>query len=242
VQAATDLLHLRSSPVRIAYPLVEAEIVRRRRAELVVVGAGDATTRYANHETMQWSTYVAAPIVLAGRVVGFIEGDRSSSSDTLSTIDRDALGLFTSRFAQIFERAVLRRRLRVQQQEMRQIADWADARTSELSDRAIDLASDRSSGDPEEHSSSQARSDASLQDLLTRREIEVLKLMVKGETNAGIARQLVVSEGTIKFHVKNVLRKMQAANRADATSRYLRLTLANTALEPRGESSSPRAR
>jgi DNA-binding NarL/FixJ family response regulator len=36
---------------------------------------------------------------------------------------------------------------------------------------------------------------------------------------------LVVSEGTVKFHVKNILRKLHASNRAEATSRYLRLTL-----------------
>ena len=53
----------------------------------------------------------------------------------------------------------------------------------------------------------------------------MLELMVRGETNAGIARALVVAEGTVKFHVKNILRKLQAANRAEATSRYLRLTL-----------------
>ena len=35
----------------------------------------------------------------------------------------------------------------------------------------------------------------------------------------------MVSEGTVKFHVKNILRKLHAANRAEATSRYLRLTL-----------------
>ncbi len=29
----------------------------------------------------------------------------------------------------------------------------------------------------------------------------------------------------MKFHVKNILRKMQASNRADASARYLRLTL-----------------
>ena len=49
--------------------------------------------------------------------------------------------------------------------------------------------------------------------------------MVKGETNADIARALVVSEGTVKFHVKNILRKLHASNRAEATSRYLRLSL-----------------
>jgi DNA-binding NarL/FixJ family response regulator len=67
--------------------------------------------------------------------------------------------------------------------------------------------------------------DSALRDLLTRRELDVLELMVKGETNGGIARSLVVSEGTVKFHVKNILRKLHAANRAEATSRYLRLTL-----------------
>jgi DNA-binding NarL/FixJ family response regulator len=64
-----------------------------------------------------------------------------------------------------------------------------------------------------------------LRDLLTRREIDVLELMVRGDTNAAIARDLVLSVGTVKFHVKNILRKLNAANRAEATSRYLRMTL-----------------
>jgi DNA-binding NarL/FixJ family response regulator len=67
--------------------------------------------------------------------------------------------------------------------------------------------------------------DAALRDLLTRRELDVLDHMVKGEKNADIARALVVSEGTVKFHVKNILRKLHASNRAEATSRYLRLSL-----------------
>ena len=41
--------------------------------------------------------------------------------------------------------------------------------------------------------------------------------MADGKTNGDIARALFVSEGTVKFHVKNILRKMQASNRADAT-------------------------
>ena len=60
---------------------------------------------------------------------------------------------------------------------------------------------------------------------LTTREIDVLRLMADGKTNGDIARLLFVSEGTVKFHVKNILRKMQASNRADASARYLRLTL-----------------
>jgi DNA-binding CsgD family transcriptional regulator/GAF domain-containing protein len=232
VQAGADLLRLQASPVRLAYPLVEAEIVRRRRALLVESGDGDPQTRQANYEIMRWRGYVAAPIVVTGRVVGFFEGDRPAGPEPLSAIDREALDLFARRFAQIFERAALRRRLRIQQHEMRRVASWADSRTSELSDRAIDLASERSPTDGDTAPSSQATTDGALADLLTRREIDVLKLMVKGETNAGIARALVISEGTVKFHVKNVLRKMQASNRADASSRYLRLTLGSAPLGP----------
>ena len=86
----------------------------------------------------------------------------------------------------------------------------------------IDLTPDRRTGAevPE-----RPEGDPRLRDLLTRREVDVLEHMVRGETNADIARALVVSEGTIKFHVKNILRKLHASNRAEATSRYLRLSL-----------------
>ena len=62
-----------------------------------------------------------------------------------------------------------------------------------------------------------------LADLLTRRELDVLRLMARGDSNKAIATELVVSEGTVKFHVKNILRKLRAANRVEAASRYLEL-------------------
>ena len=58
---------------------------------------------------------------------------------------------------------------------------------------------------------------------LTRREIDVLRLMATGETNAGIASRLIISEGTVKSHVKHILRKLGAANRAEAVCLYLRM-------------------
>ena len=73
---------------------------------------------------MAWGEYVASPIVLEGRVVGFLHGDRAVSGRPLRTLDRDALWHFATLFADIFERAVLRWRLRVQRQEVRQVADW----------------------------------------------------------------------------------------------------------------------
>jgi DNA-binding NarL/FixJ family response regulator len=154
-------------------------------------------------------------------VIGFLHGD---CDRPLVDADRDGLHRFAAAFADIFERAVLRRRLRIQRQELRQVASWADARTSELSDGAIDLAVERDAPAGDEPVRPQG-GDAALRDLLTRRELDVLEHMVTGETNADIARALVVSEGTVKFHVKNILRKLHASNRAEATSRYLRMSM-----------------
>jgi DNA-binding CsgD family transcriptional regulator len=199
-------------------------MLRRRRAVVVDEPDGpEAAGRHAFSEVMGWGEHVATPIVLEGRVIGFLHGDRVVARTPLRDTERDGLWRFALAFADIFERAVLRRRLRVQRQELRQVASWADARTSELSDGAIDLAVERDAPGGDEPA--RAGGDAALRDLLTRRELDVLEHMVRGETNADIARALVVSEGTVKFHVKNILRKLHASNRAEATSRYLRLSL-----------------
>jgi len=60
-------------------------------------------------------------------------------------------------------------------------------------------------------------------DALTERELEVLKLMVDGVTsNRQLARRLVLSENTVKFHVRNILDKLHLHNRAQAVSHALR--------------------
>ena len=223
---AEVLARLRETPVAVDYPLVEGEVMRRRRAQVVRDAADDSHARRAFANLLGWTEYAVAPIVLNGSVVGFFHGDRHASDRPIEDHDADALASFAVCFGLVYERAVLRHRLRVQRQEMRQVASWADARTSELGDASITLIEAAPNGDvtPTVQTSG-AAGEAALRDLLTRRELEVLRLMVRGETNAGIAKDLVVSEGTVKFHVKNILRKLHASNRAEATSRYLRLTL-----------------
>jgi serine/threonine-protein kinase PknK len=50
---------------------------------------------------------------------------------------------------------------------------------------------------------------------LTRREREVLALMAEGRSNAGIAKQLWVTEGTVEKHIQSVLGKLGIDNTAD---------------------------
>ena len=45
-------------------------------------------------------------------------------------------------------------------------------------------------------------------------------MLAEGETNARIARRMIVSEDTVKTHVKHILRKLGVHNRAQAVSRY----------------------
>jgi LuxR family transcriptional regulator, maltose regulon positive regulatory protein len=58
---------------------------------------------------------------------------------------------------------------------------------------------------------------------LSPRELEVLRLMALGKTNPQVARQLVVSPGTIKAHAASIYRKLDVANRTEAVARARQL-------------------
>ncbi len=47
-------------------------------------------------------------------------------------------------------------------------------------------------------------------------EMEVLKLVAKGMNNRDIARQLFISENTVKNHIRNILEKLQLHSRMEA--------------------------
>jgi DNA-binding NarL/FixJ family response regulator len=52
---------------------------------------------------------------------------------------------------------------------------------------------------------------------LTRREFEILQLVASGSTNRAIARRLWVTEQTVKFHLRNIYRKLDVTNRTQAS-------------------------
>jgi LuxR family transcriptional regulator, maltose regulon positive regulatory protein len=58
---------------------------------------------------------------------------------------------------------------------------------------------------------------------LSHREIEVLQLIAQGKTNQEIARQLILSPGTVKAHTASIYRKLDVANRTEAVSQARQL-------------------
>jgi DNA-binding NarL/FixJ family response regulator len=52
---------------------------------------------------------------------------------------------------------------------------------------------------------------------LTKREFEILRLVAEGHSNSRLAQMLWVTEQTVKFHLSNVYRKLNVANRTEAS-------------------------
>lgn len=64
----------------------------------------------------------------------------------------------------------------------------------------------------------QLSSEQQIPGALTRREMEVLKLLAQGKPNKEIAEDLVITERTVKFHISAILRKLGAGNRTEAVA------------------------
>jgi DNA-binding CsgD family transcriptional regulator len=208
--AMAALEELRREPIRLEYPVVEDEVARAQRTE--VVEARVARSRGARRfiEVFAWDSYVVAPVVVQGVTVGLLHGDAFVSGRRLDSLDVEVASLYAEGLAGVFERAVLREMLQLHHHELRSAVEWMSNRLGQLATDAGELTALR------------AGFDASLADALTAREVEVLRLLARGQTNLEIASTLVVREGTIKYHVKNILRKLGATSRADAVSRYAR--------------------
>jgi len=71
--------------------------------------------------------------------------------------------------------------------------------------------------------------------VLTRRELEILQLVAEGYSNGELAKMLWVAEQTVKFHLSNVYRKLDVANRTEAgrwAQRHGLLARGSTAPKP----------
>jgi LuxR family transcriptional regulator, regulator of acetate metabolism len=210
--AELSLTELQRAPIRLEYPLIEEEVVRRQGAEIVAAPSVGRRTPTGMLEVLGWETYVVAALTADGKTIGLLHADAQSSGRALDELDREVAALYSEGLAGLFERAVLRETLQRHRDELRSAIHWMSARLGRL---ALDAAVDGGS-------SAAGNPGLAAVDALTPRELDVLRLMARGKTNGAIASALVVREGTVKYHVKNILRKLGATSRADAVARYIR--------------------
>lgn len=79
-------------------------------------------------------------------------------------------------------------------------------------------------GTPNAQLTQSARS-ARSEDILTARELEVLRMVAQAYTNRDISRRLSIAEGTVKRHTTNIYVKLGATSRIDAVRKAARLDL-----------------
>src|SRR4051794_9286228 len=191
---------------RLDHMLLESEVVRRRRPMIVLDPENDPRTYKPLIRASQTQSYIAAPVMPGGHVIAMLHVDRYNTGEVVNEEDADLLWTFAEGFGYAYERMRLLSRLRRHAAELAQSGGMpAKAAPPLLSPRPGEpRATPASDGTP-----------------LTAREREVIELVGAGATNQEIADSLVISESTVKSHVKHILRKLGAANRAEAVSRHL---------------------
>jgi len=212
-------------PIMLNSLMLENEMLRRR-APLIVhdtlnsPGAMGDLLRRSNIRS-----YVSAPVMPEGRVIGGIHAS-TMARDTVA--DRDVLWAFAEGYGYALERTILLERLHDQGDRIRQLVASTESMLTEIREAGLQI-TNTSKGllatEAEPVRSAMLSAPVSpIHQILTSRELEIIELLAHGETNKQIAERMVVSEGTVKSHVGNILRKMQAANRAEAVSKFMRLT------------------
>jgi DNA-binding CsgD family transcriptional regulator len=207
------LERLQAEPLTLEYPLHEDDVARSRQTRIVDAGSGRGARAWARQ--LGSHAYVVAPLVADPETIGLIHADDGDRE--LDELDREVVREFALGLSGVLERAVLRHTLELHGAELSAAAQWMAGAVRRLDDIAGESASE-----------ALVAAESRALESLTVREMEILRLLARGLTNRQIAQQLVVREGTVKYHVKNVLRKLGAAGRADAAARYLRATALRT--------------
>ena len=214
---------LEETEIPLEHMLLETELVRRRMPALVTDTANNPRTFRDIIVRGRTAAYVVAPIIPDGRAIGFLHADRYGQDHEVTLEDRDAIWTFAEHFGFIYHRSVLVERLAAQRAQLQEAFAEAERRFEELRDAQIELGRTEPRSPEVAPTALFVRSESRIDALLTRREREVLDLITSGATNVRIAEQLVISEGTVKSHVKHILRKLHVGNRAEAVARYLQM-------------------
>ncbi|MCG3753929.1 LuxR C-terminal-related transcriptional regulator [Amycolatopsis sp. Poz14] len=177
--------------------IVESDVVAKARPGLVFDVPDNPRVFRPLATAGKSESYGMAPVVLHGEVVALVHADRYYQRRTVTRDDRAVLAVFAQGFAQSLAHVTV-----------------LDGLAALHTGTAIPVPVRRPALDV----SAPGTGDTAL----TRREVDVMRLVASGATNNTISRRLVISEATVKSHVTSILRKLGATNRADAVAQWLR--------------------
>jgi DNA-binding CsgD family transcriptional regulator/GAF domain-containing protein len=211
------LEYVHSAHIQLADAPLETELIRKRCGAFVPSPKDDKRTFKEIVDVSGCCGYIAAPITVQGRAIGMLHADRPQPDGVVTTDHLDQLEAFAECLAVAFESAVLEEKAAQQRVEVEKLC----ANVDELLRRPVRSALWSVPGaTPRQRHEIDYRHDRSAVPSLTAREREIMSYVATGATNGQIARCLVISEGTVKSHLKHIARKLKTSSRAAAVAVY----------------------
>jgi LuxR family transcriptional regulator, regulator of acetate metabolism len=223
-QAAAFRAYVESdAEIPLANMLAETDMVRRRAGVLVDEFSVGRRAFKPIIEVAGSLAYVAAPLVVEGRAIGFVHADRVGQGRDVDADDRRYVEAFAGELSVVYEAVRWKERItelgRRALGELRRSVDALELIGSGSSD--LSLASGAVSGAWDTERTDRPRGNAAF---LSPREWDVLEHVADGATNRVIAQRLSLSEDTVKTHMRGVLRKLQVRSRGAAVARYIEIS------------------
>ena len=221
--------YLTGAQIHLANAPLEAKLIRNRRGLLVPYPKQGKRMRTEIFDVSGCSGYVAAPITVQDRAIGLLHADRPEPDGIVTMDHLDQLEAFAECLAVAFESAVLEEKAAQQHGAVGNLCGHVE----ELIGRSNELAWwPLPAGTPGQRHDAYSPGDQRAVPSLTERERQIMSHVAAGATNSEIARCLVISEGTVKSHLKHIARKLNTSSRAAAVAVYAGVATAY-ACEPR---------
>jgi ATP/maltotriose-dependent transcriptional regulator MalT len=136
---------------------------------------------------------IVVPLALRGRLVGVLNASREPGARRMDDHSVRLIELLANQSAILIDSAQMVDELQRKEQRLEQLVDQMLGQPAQKPNVATELLAP-----------------------LTRRELQVLELLVEGLTNREIAGQLVVEPDTVKDHVQSIIKKLGATDRTHA--------------------------
>jgi DNA-binding CsgD family transcriptional regulator len=219
---AGEILDAGAEPFLLDHHVVDSEMVRRK----VSIVVHDVQDRPGVHTLIagvsRSRSYAAAPLIVGDEVIGFLHADLYHQNRDPHEVDRRLLMMYADGLSQVIGRMWVVEQLGSVRAQMLAVSDATNPSRPGLG-AFVAGPGPRDPLPPVPGGGAGQVQTTSSDTTLTRRELEVLRFLADGDTNAIIARRLVVSVGTVKSHVKNILRKLGAQNRVEAAAYWFDL-------------------
>jgi DNA-binding CsgD family transcriptional regulator len=216
--AGSDRLRRRvlAAPIAIEPNTLEHDLVRGTRRR-----RGAAATRpCVLADVLGLEHHALGAIEPDGRPLALLVVDRPEPP--VDDLDQATVTAMAAMIGMALEHVVLQTRLSEVSTELNHLTASAQALMREVLHAPLSIPSDRGTGYAFARASV-ARANVDLRDRLTEREEQIAAQLVEGRSNVEIAERLMLSPETVKTYIARLRRKLNAANRVEAASLYLKM-------------------